>query len=158
MYFLQLLVAFLGRICLGGFFLSVGAHIFFDWQGSELYLMSTLGDWMTITMGSERLQQIVEAGMHASSFLLTIALVCVLSGSLMVLLGWWIRLGAFLLLVVSVCATPLMHHFWTLHGLEAQIHSSLFVKNIGIIGGLLLLLAYGKGSCKKVQKKESSEK
>jgi uncharacterized membrane protein YphA (DoxX/SURF4 family) len=130
----------------------LGAHIFFDWQDSELYLVKALGDWMKITRGFEPLQQILDAGIRASPFLLTGALFCTLVGSLMLLLGWWIRLGALLLLLVSICATPLMYPFWTLNGLEAQIQSAFFVKNVGIIGGLLLLFAYGKGGCKMNQK------
>jgi len=150
MHLLQAIIAFLGRVCLGAVFLALGAHIFFDWPGSELYLTRALNDWMTITMGHESLQQIVEQGVHASSLLLGVALCCILLGSLLLLLGWWVRVGALLLLLVAVVATPLVYPFWTVNGLEAQMQSALFVKNLGIIGGLLLLVAYGKGNGRKV--------
>ena len=48
----------------------------------------------------------------------------------------------------------LFHHFWLLQDPDRQPEMIEFMKNASILGGLLILLAYGKG--KKSLKNDSS--
>lgn len=151
---LQSFIAFLGRACIGIIFLVAGAYVLFDWQGIEHLLMQKLCDWMTLTMGDPFWQPLLEEMINASSILLTGGLICCFVGGLMLFLGITVRLGAFLLLLVLLVATVLMHPFWTLTYPEKQVQMAFCARNIGIVGGLLLLVAYGKGKTHKGYKNE----
>lgn len=151
---LQSFIAFLGRACIGIIFLVAGAYVLLDWQGTEHLLMQKLCDWMTLTMGDPFWQPLLEQLIHASSILLTGALICCFAGGLMLFLGITVRLGAFLLMVVLIFATLLMHPFWTLPYPDKQMQMAYCARNLGILGGLLLLLAYGKGKIHKGYKNE----
>lgn len=80
------------------------------------------------------------------NFLLYCAIFLMVVGGLMVLTGYRSTLGAILLLMYWVPVTFIVHDFWNLtkeEGLREQ--SILFMKNIAIIGGLLMLAGKGSG-------------
>ncbi len=69
-----------------------------------------------------------------------------LVGGLSILLGFKARWGALLLAGFTIVATAIGHQFWnatdpTMH-MTQQVH---FVKNLVIIGGLLILFVQGPG-------------
>jgi uncharacterized membrane protein YphA (DoxX/SURF4 family) len=154
MHILQSLIGFLGRLCLSVVFIVAGVRMLLDWQGSEHYFIAALCDWLSITMGCEPLQNLIETAMNRSFLFLAGGVFCALAGGLLVLLGLSVRLGAFLLFLFLAPATLLFHHFWTLQGIDRQTQMEMFIRNISIIGGLLLLLAYGRGGCKRPKTKE----
>ncbi|HEY2809902.1 MAG TPA: DoxX family protein, partial [Rhabdochlamydiaceae bacterium] len=149
MSLLQSFIAFLGRACVGIIFLVAGVTAILDWQGAEYIFIAKLCDWMTLSMADPARQQLIEKMINASFCLLSGALFCTFVGSLMLLLGITVRLGALFLMIVLVPATLLMHSFWTLAGPEKTTQMALCARNIGILGALLLLLAFGKGKRRK---------
>jgi putative oxidoreductase len=66
-------------------------------------------------------------------------------GGLMVLLGYRSTLGALLLLLYWLPVTFIVHDFWAYPKSELREQSILFMKNISIIGGLLMLVGKGSG-------------
>ena len=69
-----------------------------------------------------------------------------LAGGLSVLLGYRARLGALLLVAFLVPVTLAMHRFWTVSDpLWHQLHQVMFMKNLGLLGGALLVFAFGAG-------------
>ena len=66
-------------------------------------------------------------------------------GALMLIFGWQTRLAAWALLAFVIVATLVGHRFWS--GDPAQYVNQLnhFLKNLAIIGGLLLLAVHGPG-------------
>jgi putative oxidoreductase len=68
-----------------------------------------------------------------------------LGGGLSVLLGWKARTGAKALMLVLVPATLTFHGFW--HEPEADFREQLlqFLKNVSILGGLILVAVHGAG-------------
>jgi putative oxidoreductase len=70
-----------------------------------------------------------------------------LVGGAMLFLGLLSRLTAFGLLVFVIFASVLGHNFWALTDPPAAyMQLQLFLRNMGLIGGLLLILAAGGGS------------
>ncbi len=67
------------------------------------------------------------------------AILILVLGGLMVLTGYRTRTGAILLLLYWTPVTFLVHAFWTYPKDEIRIQSILFMKDIAIIGGLLML-------------------
>jgi len=68
-----------------------------------------------------------------------------LGGGLMVLLGYRSTFGALLLLLYWVPVTFLVHDFWNYPKDQLRLQSILFMKDVAIIGGLLMLAGKGSG-------------
>lgn len=66
-------------------------------------------------------------------------------GGLMVLFGYRSTLGAVLLLLYWTPVTFLVYDFWNSPPQELRLQSILFMKNMAIIGGLLMLVGKGSG-------------
>ncbi len=84
---------------------------------------------------------------YKQEFFLYGAILLLLFGGLMILLGYRMRLGAILLLLYWVPVTFIVHDFWTQPGgtEEFRVQSMLFVKNLAIMGGLLLAATHVSG-------------
>jgi putative oxidoreductase len=67
-------------------------------------------------------------------------------GGLSVLLGWKARFGAWLLVLFLVPVTLMMHAFWKVADpMMAQMQMAMFMKNLSMIGGALLITQFGAG-------------
>lgn len=78
--------------------------------------------------------------------LLCCAIFLLAMGGVMVLLGYRSTLGAIMLLMYWVPVTFIVHDFWNCTGNAAlREQSILFMKNIAITGGLLMLVGKGSG-------------
>jgi putative oxidoreductase len=75
----------------------------------------------------------------------TIAVVAEFGGAILLILGAFTRPLAVLLAIYTLGAAIIGHHFWTMTGLERYLNEINFFKNVSIIGGLVLLAAYGAG-------------
>lgn len=78
-------------------------------------------------------------------FLLYGAVFLLVMGGLMVLLGYRSTFGVILLLIYWVPVTFIVHDFWTYPPEQLRLQSILFMKDIAIIGGLLMLAGKGSG-------------
>ena len=74
-----------------------------------------------------------------------IALVVELLGSLTLVLGWRARWGAVALVLFTIAASVLFHDFWNLADAARRTNEVMFIKNVAIIGGLLMVVAFGPG-------------
>ena len=66
-------------------------------------------------------------------------------GALSLVLGAMTRLGALGLILFLIPTTLLFHNFWAYEGDEQRLQMIQFLKNVGIAGGLLMLVSYGPG-------------
>ncbi len=73
------------------------------------------------------------------------AIFMLVTGGLMVLLGYRSTLGAIMLLMYWVPVTFIVHDFWMYPKDQVRLQSILFMKDIAIIGGLLMLAGKGSG-------------
>lgn len=78
-------------------------------------------------------------------FLLITVISLLVIGAILVLLGYYANLGAVLLLCYMVPVTLIVYSFWNDPQDVKHIQSIMFMKNIAIIGGLLLLMVNGAG-------------
>ena len=67
-------------------------------------------------------------------------------GALLLVIGFMTRLGALALIVFTVAATYYFHNFWAVDPAQYQQQFTQFLKNLSMIGGLLVLFAAGPGS------------
>lgn len=73
------------------------------------------------------------------------AAVLEIAAALALLAGWRVKWAAFALAAFTLLAAVLFHDFWALEGMQAMLQRQAFFKNIGIVGGLLVLAAVGAG-------------
>lgn len=75
-----------------------------------------------------------------------LAIFCELVGPVLLVLGVVPRLAALLLIAFTIVATATSHLFWLLPDPAAQAAQQIhFLKNVGLIGGLLFYFAAGPG-------------
>jgi putative oxidoreductase len=115
----------LGRILLSLIFILSGLGKIGDWSG---------------TAGS-----MAAKGMVAVPFFLTMAILFELGGGLTVLLGFKARLGAWALVFYLIPVSLIFHNFWAFTGAEQRMQVINFLKNLAIMGGLLLVALRGAG-------------
>ncbi len=77
--------------------------------------------------------------------LLTIALLMMGIGAFLVVIGYFARVGAVMLLLVWIPFTFVVYSFWNDPPDIQREHMLFFMRNLALIGGLLLLLANGSG-------------
>ena len=77
---------------------------------------------------------------------LIIAIILELLGGLAILTGFYAKLTAWILFLYLIPTTLLFHNFWAYQGAERIDNIIHFQKNLAIMGGLLLLAAFGPGA------------
>jgi len=85
-------------------------------------------------------QYMAAHGMHLTGLFLLAAIAVELAGGLSVLLGYKTRWGAIALAIFLIPATLIFHT-----NFADQIQTIMFMKNLAILGGLLMLIQYGPG-------------
>ena len=69
-----------------------------------------------------------------------------LVGGLSIVLGYRAKIGAWLIVVFLLVVTPIMHKFWGLTApMMAQVQMIMFLKNLSMLGGALLIAQFGAG-------------
>ena len=74
-----------------------------------------------------------------------LAIIAVGGGSLAVVLGYRVRVGAVFLIAFVIMANATSHRFWELQDAARQAQSSQFWKNTALIGGLIFVWLHGGG-------------
>jgi putative oxidoreductase len=108
------------RICLALIFLKAGITHLIGFNG----FATMLG------------QQLFLGGLLAAG-----TIFCQLAGSLSLLLGYKVKIGALLLIIFLIPATLMFHNF-----LADGEKLNDFLKNVGLIGGLLMVIYTGAGA------------
>jgi putative oxidoreductase len=84
-------------------------------------------------------------GLPAPTIAALVAVALETGGAALVILGLLTRLAAAGLILFTIAATLIAHDFWTLEGPERSMQQIQFMKNLGLIGGFLLLIGSGPG-------------
>lgn len=120
MEWVKALGSLIGRVLLVLIFLNSGIGKIGNFEGTAQYM--------------------AKFGMPYTSFFLFGATVFELLGSFCVILGYFTRFGALLILIFLIPTTLIFHtHF------ADRVQMIMFMKNVSMFGGCLLLLAAGPG-------------
>ena len=109
---------------------------------SAVYLYSGTAKLMDIPAGTA---EVADLGLPAPGVFLALTILTQLGGGLLVLVGLWTRLAAFLLLGFTVVATALAHNPLGLIGVEFQRQLTTSLEHLAIVGGFILVMAEGGG-------------
>ncbi|MGH9404723.1 MAG: DoxX family membrane protein [Terriglobia bacterium] len=114
-------VFLIGRIILGGFFLSNGIHHFTGLDFMSGYAKAKGAPAPRLAVGG-------------SGVLLVL-------GGLSVLLGFYPFIGCILLLIFLAGVTPVMHDFWKAQDPATRMAEMInFMKNVALLGAVLIIL------------------
>ncbi len=115
----------LGRLCVAAIFLQSGIDKLFNFDKTVKLMTSK--------------------AIPMPDILLVPAIVILLAGGIMILVGWKARWAALALIVFMIPSTLYFHSFWTYP--EAQFVNQFhhFFKNLAIIGTLFILMGMGSG-------------
>ena len=85
-------------------------------------------------------------GVPLASIAVPFSGVLAILGGLSILLGYHARIGAWLIALFLVGVTPMMHNFWAVSDpMMHQIQVIMFMKNVSMLGGALLISQFGSG-------------
>ena len=133
----------LARFLLTAVFLAAGMHKIFHWHESEKLMMDVLSNWQSHLSFSEPAQHVFSSLVLFAPLLLFIEGAIEIVGGLLILLGVREKLGATLLFLIMIPTTILFHQFWFVDVSQRDLQQIMFLKNLSIMGGLLLVLLFG---------------
>jgi putative oxidoreductase len=88
---------------------------------------------------------IASKGLPLPQVLAGVAILIELGGGLALILGWKTRWAALGFIVFLLVITPIFHNYWAVPPEQMMGQKINFMKNVTILGGMLLLLGFGPG-------------
>ena len=119
------ILALLGRVLLASIFVYSGFGKITDFQGTVGYIAG--------------------AGLPMAQVLAVGAIIVEFIGGLALLIGFRARWAALAFVIFLIVITPIFHNFWSAPEAEAMSQQINFIKNMAIIGGMLMVVAFGPG-------------
>jgi putative oxidoreductase len=95
---------------------------------------------------SQTIAYAASQGVPLASIAVPLSGVIALAGGLSILLGYRAKIGAWLIVLFLAGVTPMLHNFWAVTDpLMRQMQMIMFMKNVSMIGGALLISQFGAG-------------
>jgi putative oxidoreductase len=110
-----------------------------------LGLIFVLSGFQKLTGFSGVAAGIAGKGLPMPEVLAVLSVAIELGAGLLLLVGWKARWAALLLFLFTIPITLVFHNFWAMEGAEAAMNEIHFMKNVSIMGGMLLVAAFGPG-------------
>ena len=123
---LQSPLSLIGRLLLAALFLPAGLSKIGGFDGTVGYIAA--------------------AGLPMPQLAAVVAIVVEIVAPLALILGWGTRWAALALALFTLVATFGFHNFWAMPAEQVMIQQQIFFKNIAVVGGLLILTAFGGGA------------
>jgi putative oxidoreductase len=98
---------------------------------------------------------IASKGLPLPQLGVVIAIVVELGGALALIAGFQTRAVALVMAVFTVATGVFFHNFWALPPEMVSVNQIMFMKNLSIAGGLLMMSAFGAGALSLDAKRKS---
>lgn len=121
----QAYLPLVGRILLALIFVLSGFGKIGGWQGYKAIMVSR--------------------GVPLVTVALVVSIIVEIAGGLSLFAGFKARVWSFILFLYLIPVSLTMHNFWAYAGMERLDQQIHFMKNISIMGGLLMVAAFGPG-------------
>jgi putative oxidoreductase len=119
-------VALAGRILLAAIFVISGFGKIGGFEGTVGYIASK--------------------GLPMPQVLAALTVALELGGGILLIIGFKARWVALLFFLWLIPTTFIFHKFWGIDAAQVQMQQMNFLKNVSIMGGMLLLFAFGPGA------------
>ncbi|MCU0931200.1 MAG: DoxX family protein [Serpentinimonas sp.] len=123
---LQAPFALLARLLMVALFLPAGIRKIGGFEGTAGYIASV--------------------GLPFPTLGAAIAVVVEIVAPLLLLVGLQTRWAALVLAIFTLAASVFFHNFWAMPAEQQFMQQLMFMKNIGVVGGLLAITAFGAGA------------
>jgi putative oxidoreductase len=108
---------------------------------SFIFVMASIGHF-----SKQTIEYVAAQGIPLASIAVPLSGVISLLGGLSIALGYKAKWGSWLLVLFLVPVTVMMHNFWSAQDpVLAQMHQVMFMKNLSMLGGALLISYFGAG-------------
>ncbi|MBU3610341.1 DoxX family protein [Polynucleobacter wuianus] len=118
-------LALVARILLAAIFISAGLSKLAGFEGTVGYIASK--------------------GLPAPSLIAVLTIAIEVLGGIAIVIGYKVRVAGLMLAVFTLLAGFIFHNFWAVSADQAYIQNIMFMKNLSMAGGLLLLTVFGAG-------------
>ncbi len=118
-------VVIVARILLALMFVVAGASKFANLPGTAGYITS--------------------GGLPFGALLAPVVAAVELFFGLAIIIGWQARWAALGLALFTIVASLLFHKFWAVPADQAFVQQLMFMKNLAVAGGLLMVFSFGAG-------------
>ena len=88
---------------------------------------------------------IASKGLPLAEVLAVLTILIELGGGLLLILGWKARWAALIIFLFLIPVSIAFHPLWTTPNAEAMQNQINFMKNLSIMGGMLMVAAFGPG-------------
>jgi putative oxidoreductase len=108
----------------------------------SIFVISGVGK---LTGFSGLVTNIAGKGLPVPQVLAALTIAIELGAGLLLVIGWKARSAAFLIFLFIIPVSLTFHNFWAMEGPQAAMNKIQFMKNVSIMGGMLLAAAFGPG-------------
>jgi putative oxidoreductase len=111
-------------------------------MGSYFFVfgLQKIGNYQPMT------EYMLSHGVPGTTFLLPFTIVLQVVAGLAIIIGFKGKLAAFILAGLTLVISIYMHDFWSMaEGLQRGHETQNFIKNMGIMAGLLMVVSLGTG-------------
>lgn len=108
-----------------------------------LALMFVLAGFSKVTGFAGTAGYIASVGLPLPEVLTVVTIVVEIGAGLALMLGFQARVAALVLAGFTLAASVIFHNYWAMPADQAFVQQLLFMKNISVAGGLLLVAALG---------------
>ena len=78
------------------------------------------------------------------------------AGALLLIVGWQARWAALALAAFTLLASVLFHNFWAMPAEQQMMQQLMFMKNLSVVGGLLVVSGLGAGTLSLDQRRAAT--
>ena len=121
------------------------------WQGAVVVLGRFLFALIFLMAGANHFNKqtigyAASQGVPMASIAVPLSGVLAIAGGLSILLGYRAKVGAWLITLFLIPVSFMMHRFWAVTDpMMAQLQMTMFMKNVSMLGGALLISHFGAG-------------
>lgn len=119
-------IALIGRVLLAAMFVLAGFDKIGGFEGTSGYIASV--------------------GLPFPEVLTALTIAVEIGAGLALIVGFQVRVAALLLAGFTLAASVLFHNFWAMPAEQAYVQQLMFMKNVSVAGGLLMIVALGGGA------------
>jgi putative oxidoreductase len=101
--------------------------------------------WSKIAGFSGVAGYIASKGVPLPEVCAALAIAAELGLGLLLVVGWQARWAALGLAIFVAVITPIFHNYWAMPEAQVMMQKQAFNKNLAVVGGLLVLAAFGAG-------------
>lgn len=126
--------------------MSASSSFFAFFARIFLAVLFVVSGWAKLTGFEGTVGYVASNGLPVPQLFAALTILVELGGGVLLILGLFSRLAAFIMAGFALLTIVIVHHFWTMADAEMQMNQLMAMKNLAIAGGLLMVTAFGPGA------------